>query len=99
MSNEVVRIKGSLHCKVWQSEKGVWICVCDAPRMTMQANTWAEMMEAIHEGLEMALQDFIETGDFQQFLDEQGWEVEGAFEVGPETEFDLPFVPELVGAQ
>ena len=99
MSNGVVRIKGRLHCKVWQSESGVWVGVCDAPRMTMQADTWAEMMEAIHEGLEMALQDFIETGDFQQFLDEQGWEIERPFEVGTETEFDLPFVPELVEAQ
>ena len=99
MNKEVVRIKGHLHCKVWQSESSVWIGVCDAPRMTMQADTWAEMMDAIHEGLEMAFQDLVDTGDFDQFLADQGWIVDGPFSIGTETEFDLPFVPELVEAQ
>ncbi len=98
MSSEVVRIKGSLHCKVWQSDNGVWIGACDAPLMTLQAGTWAEMMDAIHDGLEMALQDLVDTGDFEQFLDEQGWIVDRPLDIGTETEFDLPFVPELVGA-
>ena len=98
MSSEVVRIKGSLHCKVWQSDNGVWIGSCDTPVMTFQADTWAEMMDAIHDGIEMALQDLVDTGDFEKFLDEQGWIVDRPFDIGTETEFDLPYVPQLVGA-
>lgn len=96
MSVEIVRIEGTIHCKVWRAGDGGWVGSCDAPQMTFQANTWAEMMDAIQEGVEMALQDFIATGDFEAFLQEQGWSVERPFD--SETEFDLPFVPELVEA-
>ena len=98
MSNEIVRIKGQLDCKVWQSESGAWIAVCDNPELTVQADTWAEMMESIHEGLEMVFHELMNTGEFDQFLADRGWVVEEPRDIGTDTEFDLPFVPELVGA-
>ena len=94
MSDDTVRIDASLPYKVWQAQSGVWIGVCDALQVTVQADTWAELMEAIIDGLEMIFQDLLNSGELEQFLAEQGWQARGPYDV--DTKFDVPFIPELV---
>lgn len=92
----VVRIDGSVGWKIQQTDSGRWVGVCDALELTVQSDTWVEMMEVINEGLEMIFQDLIETDEFDQFLADRGWVARGT--CGKDSTFDLPFIPELVEA-
>ena len=95
-SGNLVRIDGSVEWKVWQTDSGEWVGVCDALGVTLQSETWAEMMEDISDGLELIFKDLIEENEFERFLSDRGWVARGTWDA--DSKVDLPFIPALVGA-
>ena len=95
-SQNVVRINGNAEWKIQKTQSGLYVGICDPLGLTVQADTWAEMMEVINDAMEMLFSDLIETKEFEQFLSERGWVADGPREI--DSKFDLPFHTELVGA-
>ena len=43
----IVRIDAQVGWKVGKCKEGHWLAVCDALKLTLQAETWANLMEDI----------------------------------------------------
>ena len=86
---QIVHVKGNLEW-VTVEDNGYWIGICEPLDLTLQANTYAELMEDIGLALDALLKELISTGDFDRFMQSNGWTIiEGTYE-GVEH-FDVPY--------
>ena len=71
---KIVRLEGRVP---WRSyidpESQRWIATCAPLALTVEGETYSDLMESISETLDMALRDLFETGDLNKFLTERGW--------------------------
>ena len=66
--------------------------------MTVQADTWASLMEDIGLTLNAVLRDLVSTNELPKFLRDQGWHLIGPMPNRPEdVHFDVPFFPAMMG--
>jgi len=71
---QIVHIEGQLSWDCAQSrESGKWIGVCEALRLTVQADSYRELDAAIEDGLQLLFADLVRAGDLSDFLKEHGW--------------------------
>jgi hypothetical protein len=94
----VIRIEAKLRWDCFPDE-GVWVGVCDPLKLTVQADTWAELMEDIGHTLDAMLLDLLQTNELNAFLRDHGWKLHGPIPVRPKNvRFDVPFIPAIMAA-
>jgi hypothetical protein len=94
-----VRIEAKLQWGCFRAKGGSWIGVCDPLKLTVQADTWAELMEDIGHTLDAMLSDLLKTNELDKFLREHGWQVRGTIPHRPKNvRFDVPFIPAIMAA-
>jgi hypothetical protein len=92
MAMPIVQVQGNIQWKVARSRDGHWLGICDPLRLTLQAETYAELMEDIGLALDAMLRDLLESSDLERFLRDQGWTLTGTIPARQdEVRFDVPF--------
>jgi hypothetical protein len=94
----VVQIEGNTEWKVGRARSGQLLGICDALGLTVESDTWANLMEDIAQTLNAMLHDLTRTGDFERFLRDRNWRpvrrppesLEGVW-------FDVPFTTRTAG--
>ena len=94
-----IDLKANLQWAVLQGKGGNWIGVCDPLGLTVQAETWAELMEDIGHTLDALLKDLLSTNELDRFLRDHGWTTLTAIPNRPEdVRFDVPFIPAMMAS-
>lgn len=87
-----VHIQGNLAWKWGRTKKGNYIAICDPIGQTVQAATYGELLETMHEALDSTFRELFSTGDLEQFLREQGWILPVPIRrTQGNVRFDMPF--------
>jgi hypothetical protein len=95
----LVRINANVQWNVVQGKNGAWIGICEPLKLTVQSETWAELMEDIGQTLNAIMGDLLASNELPQFLKDRGWQLVGAIPNRPEeVRFDVPFFPAMMGA-
>ncbi len=95
----VIRIQANLQWKCFAGRGGNWIGVCDPLKLTVQGDTWAELMEDIGHTLDAMLKDLLKSNELHTFMRDHGWTTIGQIPAQPKSvRFDVPFIPSLMGA-
>ena len=96
---QLVRIEANVPWNITPAREGAWIGVCEPLKLTVQADTWAELMEDIGLTLDAIMRDLLKSNELPQFLRDRGWQMVGAPPTKQEdVRFDVPFFPAMVGA-
>ncbi len=96
-----VRINANLQWRYTIGKGGNYVAVCDPLKLTLQAETWADLMEDTSAVLNTIFHDLLSSNELDRFLRDHGWAVQGRVPEDPENvRFDVPFffVPELANA-
>jgi hypothetical protein len=99
MINTVIRINAQvpLECKPSGSH---WIAKCDPLKLTLQAETYGELMEDFALTLDAMMRDLFESGELDRFMRQHGWTFVGTglLPAQPlkDVRFDVPFIPALM---
>jgi len=95
-----ILIEGQIQWQCLRSQSGQWIGVCDPLKLTVQAETWADLMEDIGHTLDAMLKDLLDSNELDKFLHEHGWKMAGPTPLHPheDVRFDVPFIPAMIGA-
>ncbi len=94
----LVRINANLQWRFVIGKGGNYVAVCDALKLTLQAKTWAQLMEDTSDVLNAIFHDLLSDNELDRFLSEHGWSLVGKIPVKRENvQFDVPFffVPEM----
>jgi hypothetical protein len=95
----LVRIDGRVAWNCFQGKGGNWIAVCDPLKLTVQSDTWGDLMEDIALTLDSMLKDLLASDELDRFLREHGWNLVGPMPTRLENvRFDIPFFPAMMGA-
>jgi len=71
---------------------GNYVAVCDPLKITLQAPSYSELMGDIADSLDALLKDLLESHEFDQFLQDHGWNLVAPIPARPEDmRFDVPF--------
>jgi len=82
--------------KVFRSDTGEWVAICDSLGLTAMGDTWSELGESINQTLNLMMIDLIETGEFDRFLRDRGWRLLTAPPAKPKkVRFDIPYTFEM----
>lgn len=93
----LLRIDANLPWQCRQAKGGNWVAACDPLMLTLQAETWAELMEDIALTLDAMFRDLLSTNELERFLRDHGWSVSGTIpNRQEEVRFDVPFFPAIV---
>lgn len=88
----LVRINANLQWRFKIGKGGNYVAVCDPLRITLQAETWAELMEDTAEVLNTIFLDLLNSNELDRFLSDHGWALMGRVPDQPENiRFDVPF--------
>lgn len=95
----LVRVDGDVQLQCFQSsETGNWVGVCEPLKLTVQSETWADLMEDFGLTLNAVLHDLFVTHELATFLKDRGWQLAGAVPSGQDdVRFDVPFLPAITG--
>lgn len=93
----VVQIEANVPWQTRRATGGNWIAVCDPLRLTLQAETYADLMEDIGLTLDALLKDLLRTNELDRFLRDQGWTMVGSVPRRDDIRFDVPFFPAMMG--
>lgn len=89
-----VQIQGNVEWKCFRASSGHWVGVCAPLKLTVQADTWAELMEDISHTLDMMFKDLLESQELERFLRDHGWTLAGVIpHTSRNVRFDVPFDP------
>jgi predicted RNase H-like HicB family nuclease len=93
----LVRVDANLPWGVLHGKGGAWIGICDPLKLTVQAPTYAELLEDISHTLDAMLKDLLASNELPKFLHEQGWQIAGPLPTHRRAvRFDVPFFPALI---
>ena len=99
MEQMLVRVQGNVQWKCFLSKEGHWIGICDPLGITLQADTWGDLMEDISLTLDAVLRDLLVSDELPKFLQEHGFVLAGKMpNPKDDVRFDMPFVPAMVNA-
>jgi len=94
----LVRINANLQWRYTIGKGGNYIAVCDPLKLTLQAETWADLMGDTSDVLNSIFRDLLSSNELDLFLRDHGWTLQGRFPDRPENvRFDVPFffVPQM----
>lgn len=74
MNERTIDIEGKLQFRIWETDSGHWIGVCDALKIVLQAESETEMANSVQESLDLIFADLIEEGELEQYLTDLGWQ-------------------------
>ena len=96
---QLVRIQTNLPWGVFKAKGGSWVAVCEPLALSVQSETWVELMEDIGDTLNAMLQDLLRSNELEKFLRDHGWEAVGPIPSHPDgpIRFDVPFIPAMMG--
>ena len=87
-----VRIDANLSWRYTIGNGGNYVAVCDPLKLTLQAKTWAELMEDTSDVLNAIFRDLLSSNELDRFLRDHGWTAIGHIPARPENvQFDVPF--------
>jgi len=97
----IIRVHANTQWGILQGSGGNWIGVCDALKLTVQSETWAELMEDIGLTLDAILKDLLASHELEGFLRDRGWNLINQFSIAPDAppesiRFDVPFFPAMM---
>lgn len=96
----VVRIEGNLAWECLRAQSGEWVAVCDPLKLTLQSDTFANLMEDISLTLNDIFKDLVASNEFDRFLQDRGWRAVGSIPQAPENvQFDMPFFTAMMGSR
>ena len=93
-----VQLEGNLQWRYRKTAEGPFVAVCDALKLTLEADTWSHLLEDMALAIDAILKEMFATNEFDKFLRDHGWSV-----VGPlpnqmtDVEFEVPF--EIIASQ
>jgi predicted RNase H-like HicB family nuclease len=95
----MVRIDANLTWRFTIGEGGHYVAICDPLKLTLQARTWADLMEDTADVLNAVFQDLLSSNELDKFLGAHGWSLMGQVPTQHQenVRFDVPFffVPEM----
>jgi hypothetical protein len=98
----LVRIDAQLPWRFTVGKGGHYVAVCDPLKLTLQADTWADLMEDTSDVLNSIFTDLLKKNELDAFLQAHGWNVLGQVPQRNQenVRFDVPFlfVPEMAQA-
>ena len=93
----LIEVQAKLAWQCFRAKGGHWIGVSDPLGLTVQAETWAELMEDIGHTLDAMLKDLMASNELDAFMRDHGWHALGPIPSRPkDVTFDVPFIPALV---
>ena len=104
MPQTLIRINAQLQWRFTIGSGGNYVAVCDPLKLTLQAETWGDLMQDTAEVLNLIFMDLLRDNQLDAFLQAHGWSLTGpATQNQQNVRFDVPFffVPEMAsnGAQ
>ena len=94
----IIRVQANVQWQISPVENA-WIGVCEPLHLTVEADTWGQLMESISETLDAVLADLMKSNELPKFLKSHGWSLMTPLPERPEdVRFDVPFIPALMGA-
>jgi hypothetical protein len=95
-----ISVRANLPWLCLETPEGYWIGVCEPLKLTVESETWADLMQDIGLTLDAMLQDLLSTNELEKFLREQGWEAgEIPSKLDGPIRFDVPFTPAMMEAR
>lgn len=93
----VIRVEANVRWSCQRANRN-WIGVCDPLKLTVQSETYAELMEDIGLTLNAVLKDLLASNELPQFLTERGWQAADPIPSpkAKNVRFDVPFIPEMM---
>jgi hypothetical protein len=96
---QIVRVQGNLegnlHWAIMQTKSGAWVGINEPLKLTVQSETFAELMEDIGLTLDSLLRDLLISNELPQFLHDRGWQLARSISTlytrPEEVRFDVPF--------
>jgi len=93
----IVRVDGKVPCNILHTKGGNWVAICEPLKLTLQAETWANLMEDIAFTLDAILKDLLSSNELNKFLKDKGWKLIGRIpRHSTDMRFDLPFIPAMI---
>lgn len=93
VATTVVHINANLTWKWCRAQSGSYIGVCDPLKITLEADTFYELMEESAITLDALMKDLFMDRELDKFLREHGWTADSTIPDVPirELRFDVPF--------
>ena len=92
----VVHIEAEVPWRIGRADGERWVGICDPLKLTVESETWAELMEDIALTLDGMLHDLLSNNELDRFLRDRGWTAHGPTDDAEAVRFDVPFIPALV---
>ena len=93
----VIQIQANLNWRYTRARGGNYVAICDPLKLTLQAETFSDLIEDIGISLDALLKDLLSENELDRFLREHGWTALNPIPARPKNvRFDVPF--ELVRA-
>jgi hypothetical protein len=94
-----ILVDANILWQVFRSKNENWLGICEPLKLTIQSDTYADLMEDIGLALDGLLKEMLATNELNSFLRDRGWQLVGAFPNPQQhVRFDVPFVPAMMGA-
>ena len=94
MGMTTIQIQARLAWLARKNTRGVWIGVCDALGLTLEAATDSDLKSLIEETHHTLFLDLLEDGELDAFLRDRGWQAMGPLPTHfPDggVRFDVPY--------
>jgi len=89
---QVVSIQANLAWQAVRDPKSkFWIAICEPLKLTVQGETWRDLLESISDTLDLLVRELRHTGDLERFLGEHGWKLTAVPKPSANVRFDIPF--------
>jgi hypothetical protein len=87
-----VQIEGPLKWRYDRSGEGPFVAVCDDLNITLESDSWSELLEDMAVAIDAILKDVLATSELDRFLREHGWTLAGPLPNRlAEVQFEVPF--------
>lgn len=93
MPNTLVVIQANLNWRYLRGKGGNYVAVCDPLKLTLQAETFSELVEEIGISMDSLLKDLLAENELNPFMREHGWTALTPIPAEPQDDvhFDIPY--------
>lgn len=92
----LVRVEANLGLTCFRAKSGRWVGVCEPLKLTVQADTWGDLLESFRDTLDAVLSDLLATNELRQFFRDKGWVAGPIPRHDANVQFDVPFTPSVL---